>query len=222
MHSGQKVLVDSLFSLDDGSAEAMLSDQFWGSTVEIVCIDLLLPAWRAIEERRALGLATDAQVSFGQGWIVRKLLSILDLSNPDHGRQDVVVAAMHDRSGWLQSLGYAIVLSRAGYSVALLGHTVSVADAWQAAALRSPNAVLLVGVSALSRQAVRAAASHAGRNRAEPWYGLLAGGMQIPDDADDMIVIPLHATRTAIDFERASNAWPTCSTGQGTHDVGSR
>ncbi len=208
-NAGGEVLVDSLLALDDERTGALLADQLWGSTVDVVCIDLLLPAWRTIDQRRASGSATDVQARFGQAWIERKLLSVLDLSNPDHGRRDIVVGAMHDRSGWLHALGYAILLSRAGYVVAWLGHNVSVADAKLAVAMRSPDALLLVGDSALSLAAVKAAVNDRSLKGTASWNGFLVTANRDADIAEDAASIPLHATHTVLEFERELCAWTT-------------
>lgn len=202
------LLVDSLLHLDDGRAGALLSDRTWASTVDGTCVDLLLPARRTIGERLAAGMVTETQARFGHAWIERKLLSAFDQSNPEHGSTRVVVASMHDRSGWPTSLTYAILLSRAGYAVTCLGPAVSAPGARQAVELCSPDALLLVGDSVLSRIAMRELANHPCSTAAEAaWTGLVAAGEQDGDAVGSMAIIPLHPTRTAKDFEQALDAW---------------
>lgn len=201
-------LVDSLLALDEDRAGETLADRLWGSTVDSVCVDLLLPAWRTIGERLAAGTTTGIQAQFGSSWIERKLLAAFDQSNPEHGRRNVVVGAMHDHSGWLASLCYAIVLSRAGYAVTWLGDPVPVTGVTLTVDLRSPAAILMTGESALARIAIgealrRLAATHDSGD----WNGLLAVGVPVPEIA--AAYIPLHVAQSVTDFGQALDAWST-------------
>ncbi len=201
-------LVDSLLGFDESRASAILADRLWRSNTETICVEVLLPAWQAIDRRLALGYTSATLARFGQSWVERKLQAALDQSIPARGRQHVIVGAMHDRSGWLESLCFAIVLARAGYEATWLGDNVPVHGVLAAVEACSPDALMLVGNSDVSRMAIGETANRLGQGEPLPaWAGLLAVNERVTTTDDTIAIIPLHATQTAAMFDRALRPW---------------
>ncbi|MDQ3442478.1 MAG: helix-turn-helix domain-containing protein, partial [Chloroflexota bacterium] len=200
-------LIDALGTFDGTGAEAIVSAQLWGTTVETVCVNVLLPAASAIQKQRAAGGPLAIQADFAETWIQMKLYSALDQSNPGTGRLVIMVAAMYDASAGDDALCLAVLLSRAGNSVMWLGAYTSVNDIAAAIELASPAAVVLAGQSDLSTVAVRAAVEHLEATRRDgTWQGLIAVAGSESSSGDDVVELPIHPTMSVPTIERGLQA----------------
>jgi len=200
-------LIASLTAFNGAGAGAIVAERLWGTTVESVCVERLLPALREIEEQSAMGSISDLQSRYATAWIRRKLDTALDQSNPDAGRMSMVVAAMHDESAQVESLCLAILFSRAGYRVSWLGGSASVDDIAQAIAVLSPAAALLASRSEFSIVAMSAAIARL-VNKRQPgtWPGMIGVTGSHPPIGENVVELPIHASRTVDAFERGLQA----------------
>ncbi len=197
-------LLDALIALAGNKASKILADATWGSSIETVCVDLLLPAAHVLIERRAAGSITASQASYGQEWIHRKLTAAFEQSNPEVGRLELLVAAMHDADAHHEALSLAIVFSRAGYRVTWLGCDASVEGIVEAIAHRSPAAALLVARSDLSGIAMEATATRLVNARdAGEWQGIVAVVGGESSSRNDVLQLPLDADEAISRFEQA-------------------
>ncbi len=197
-------LAGCLTALDGDKAAEVLTDATWGSSIEIVCFSLLLPAAHALFKQRAAGSITAGQATYGHEWIHRKLAAAFEQSNPEAGRLELVVAAMHDASAHHEALCLAIVFSRAGYRVTWLGRNASVEGIVEAIELRSPAAALLVAQSELSVIAMESTAARLEKTRDDGgWRGIVAVVGGKPGIRDDILALPLDALRAVPVFEQA-------------------
>ncbi|MEJ7901330.1 MAG: helix-turn-helix domain-containing protein [Thermomicrobiales bacterium] len=197
-------LVDALGAIDGTGAEAIVSERLWGTTVETVCVELLLPAMDAIEDQHAAGFLSAIQSGYAEAWIRMKLTSALDQSNPATGRSSILLAAMHDVSASNSALCLAVLLSRAGYRVTWLGAHTAVSDIGGAIDIVAPDAVVLAGRSDLSNIAVKAAVGQlVAMRRDGTWPGTIAVAGSNTSCGDEIVAVPIHATMSILTFERA-------------------
>lgn len=200
-------LAHALAAFQGGEADSLLADRLWGSSVEIVCVDLLLPGMRTIERHLAAGSISSVQARFGKEWIRRKLISAFDQSNPELGETSVVVTSMHDATAVHDGLCLSILFSRAGHRVSWLGGHSAVTDVALAIDHLSPSAVLLAARSELSIIALRAAtAGLEVQRRAGAWNGMIAASSDDPAQGNDVVNVPIHATGAISTFEAALRA----------------
>jgi len=200
-------LVSSLLAFESAEAGAFVAERLWGTTVETVCVDVLLPAMRKIGEQLAMGRITALQSRYANGWIRRKLDAALDQSDPDAGRMSIIVAAMHDESAQVESLCLAILFSRAGYRVSWLGGSASVDDIAQAIAVLSPAAALLATRSEISIVAMTAAIARLENKRQTgTWHGMIGITGSHPPIGENVVDLPIHTSGTVAAFERALQA----------------
>ncbi len=199
-------LIAALTAFDGGRANEIIAERLWNSSIESACIDVLLPALLAIDERLAEGRLPQVQARFGKAWIRRKLQAALNDSSPEQGRLSILVASMQDDSAGDDGVCLSIILSRAGYRVLWVGSGSTVADIDLAVTSWSPHAAVLATRSPLSIAAARSAADHvAGARGQGAWQGLIAVAGSAPE-AGNAINLPLHATQTVTTLERALHA----------------
>ncbi len=199
-------LIASLIAFDGERAREIVAERRWNASTEAVCLDLLLPALRTIDEQWAEGRLAEIQARFGREWIRRKLEFALNESSPELGRLNILVAAMLDDSARDEGVCLSIILSRAGYRVVWVSSDATVAGLDVAISLRPPSAMVLATRSELSIVAARAAVEHLAKTRQRgAWQGLIAvtGGEPGTSEA---ISLPLHATQTVATLERALNS----------------
>lgn len=200
-------LIASLTAFDGAEAGAIVAERLWGTTVESVCVDILLPAMREIAEQLAMGSILELQSRYAKGWIRMKLDAALEQSNPEAGRMSIIVAAMHDESAQMESHCLAILFSRAGYRVSWLGGRASVDDVAQAIDALSPDAALLATRSEFSIVAMSAAIARLANTRqSEAWHGMIGITGSHPPLGESVVELPIHASRTVDAFERALQA----------------
>lgn len=200
-------LADGLAAFQGHEADSLLADRLWGSSVEAVCVNLLLPGTRAIERQLARGSISSIQARFGEEWIRRKLVSAFDQSNPELGETSVVVASMHDATAVHDGLCLSILLSRAGHQVSWLGGHAAVTDVALAIDRLSPSAVVLTARSGLPIVALNATVANLeAQRRAGAWNGMTATSGDDPAQGNNVVNIPIHATRTISTFQAALRA----------------
>ncbi|MDQ3657509.1 MAG: MerR family transcriptional regulator [Chloroflexota bacterium] len=200
-------LLASLTAFEGAGAGAIVAERLWATTVETVCVEVLLPAMREIEEQSATGSILASQSRYATAWIRRKLDTALDQSSPDAGRINIVVAAMHDESAQVESHCLAILFSRAGYRVSWLGGSASVDDIAQAIDVLSPAATLLTTRSEFSIVAMKAAIARLeSKRQIGDWHGIVAITGSHPPIGENVVELPIHASRTVDAFERALQA----------------
>jgi len=134
-------LVDALQAFDAAGARSVLHTELVTQSPESVAFESILPA----TER--LAIAPDVATGFAREFLVRILVSLLNASDPDNGRERVVVATVTGSAGSRESLlalAHALAMSRRDLSIVWLGKDADVANLRQVISRLRPLAVLLV------------------------------------------------------------------------------
>lgn len=134
-------LVDALMAFDGAAAKTLLQTELVTRSSETVAFQSILPA----VDR--LALENGSGGAFAKEFLYRILVSLFNASDPDRGRDRVVVARVtggaRSRDSML-ALAHAIAVSRMGFATVWLGADGDVADIRQVISRLYPFAVLLV------------------------------------------------------------------------------
>lgn len=137
-------LIDALLKFDGAEARTLLHTEMATMSPESVAFGSILPA---IDR---LTLENDAGGAFGREFLRRILMSLFNASDPDNGRDRVVIArvavvAKGAGSGdSLLALAHALAVSRMGFAAVWLGADGNIPDIQRVISRLDPLAVLLV------------------------------------------------------------------------------
>ncbi len=134
-------LVDALLAFDGAEAKTLLHLEMATQSPESVAFGSMLPAIGR------LALGNDAGGTFGREFLRRILGSLFNASDPDNGRDRVViarVAGVASSQDGLLALAHALAVSRMGFAVVWLGGGSDITSIPQVISRLRPLAVLLV------------------------------------------------------------------------------
>lgn len=134
-------LVDALLAFDGAAARALLHTEMVMQSPESVAFESILPAF----ER--LALHNNSGGAFGREFLGRIMVSLFNASDPDNGRDRVVIARVAGGTGSrdsLLALAHALAVSRMGFATVWLGGDGDVSDIRRVITSLHPLAVLLV------------------------------------------------------------------------------
>lgn len=135
-------LVNSLLAFDGAGARTLLHTEMATQSPESIAFESILPA--------AVHLAniSDPGATFATEFLRRMLLSLFNASDPDSGREQVLMAGVSGCQDELLALAHALSLSRMGFVVSWLGLNCELSALQLVIARIQPSAVILVAEDA--------------------------------------------------------------------------
>ena len=143
-------LVDALARFDSASAEQAIEEAVAMLPVEQVCIQILQPALVEMGARWARGEMGISAEHFASAFVLRKIGTLYNLSQPQSGRGPIVAACVEGEMHEIGLLLTCLILSRAGFHTVYLGPNLPAEDLVQTVDRLRPPLVLLSAMSDLT------------------------------------------------------------------------
>lgn len=121
-------VVATLIDYDAQAAERVVEEALALLPVEDVCLHVLQPALYEIGDRWQRGEVTVSAEHFASAFVIRKLGSLFNLSQPDHGRGPVIAACLEGELHEVGLLLTCLFLSRRGVRIVYLGPNLPLDD----------------------------------------------------------------------------------------------
>lgn len=173
-------VVDALTAFDDGAAERIIEEALAILPVDQICVQVLEPALAEVGarwQRQEVGIGVE---HFASGFVLRKLGTLFNLSQPHIGRGPIVAACVEGEQHEIGLFLTALFLSKGGYRVIYLGPDLPIRDLCTAVSALDPSLVLLSASSEPSAAAlietVRALRAQSARDDATVKQPLIAYG----------------------------------------------
>lgn len=134
-------VVDSLLQFDGATARSLLHSEMALRSPESVAFDSILPAIERLTREH------DAGGAFGRECLHQILSSLFNASDPDHGRDRIVIARVSGVAGSPDGplgLAHALAVSRLGFAAVWLGGNADIVDIQHVISPLDPFAVVLV------------------------------------------------------------------------------
>lgn len=152
-------VVDALIHYDAISASRVVEEALALLPVEDVCLHVLQPALYEIGRRWSVGEIGVSAEHFASAFVIRKLGSLFNLSQPEHGRGPIVAACLEGELHEVGLLLTCLFLSRHGFRILYLGPNLPIEDLIDTAQRLRPPLILL-SASTPEAAALIATASH--------------------------------------------------------------
>lgn len=136
-------IVDALVRFDDADAEQLLAEAMAVLPIEQLCTRVLEPVLVDIEARARRQDVNTAVERFVSGFVLRKLGTLFNLSEPHTGRGPLLAACVEGEQHEFELYLTALFLSKAGYRVIYLGPDLPAAALCATVASIDPTLVLL-------------------------------------------------------------------------------
>jgi methanogenic corrinoid protein MtbC1 len=150
-------MVHALIGYDAATAGQTVEEALALLPIEDVCLLVLQPALYEIGRRWARGEIGISAEHFASAFVVRKLGSLFNLSQPEHGRGPIVAACLEGELHEVGLLLTCLFLSRRGFCIVYLGPNLPLNDLIDTVRrLRPPLVLLSASTPASARQLGRA------------------------------------------------------------------
>ena len=176
-------VVDALTVFDDGAAERVIEEALAILPVDQICVQVLEPALAEVGarwQRQEVGVGVE---HFASGFVLRKLGTLFNLSQPHIGRGPIVAACVEGEHHEIGLFLTALFLSKGGYRVVYLGPNLPISDLCTAVSALDPSLVLLSASSESSAatliDTVRALRAQSVRDESTTQQPLIAYGGSI-------------------------------------------
>lgn len=136
-------VVATLVRFDALDASRVVEEALALLSVEDVCLHVLQPALYEIGRRWASGEIGVSVEHFASAFVIRKLGSLFNLSQPEHGRGPVIAACLEGELHEVGLLLTCLFLSRRGFRILYLGPNLPVEDLIDTVQRLLPPLVLL-------------------------------------------------------------------------------
>lgn len=141
---------EALIGFDSTGAERLIEEALALLPVEDVCLHLLRPILVDIGERWHRGEITVSAEHYASGFVIRKLGSLFNLSQPSVGQGPIVAACVEGELHEVGLLLTCLFLSRRGYRIVYLGPNLPLPDLLDAVSGIRPPLVLLAASTRVS------------------------------------------------------------------------
>jgi MerR family transcriptional regulator, light-induced transcriptional regulator len=152
-------VVTALVSFDAASADRVIEEALALAAVDDVCRYVLAAAMIEIGNRWQHGEAGIGSEHFASSFVMRKLSSLFNLSQPHHGRGPIVAATVEGELHELGLLLTCLILSRDGFKIVYLGPNLPCDDLLAIVDDLNPPLVLLSASTEQTLPALRHAAN---------------------------------------------------------------
>lgn len=150
-------MVHALIGYDAATAGQTVEEALALLPIEDVCLLVLQPALYEIGRRWARGEIGVSAEHFASAFVVRKLGSLFNLSQPEHGRGPIVATCLEGELHEVGLLLTCLFLSRRGFRIVYLGPNLPLDDLIETMRrLRPPMILLSASTPASARQLGRA------------------------------------------------------------------
>jgi MerR family transcriptional regulator, light-induced transcriptional regulator len=146
----QQELVNALLNLDEGRADAVLSEAHALHPVEAVMFELIHPAMVQLGQMWHDGIINTTTEHYASSYVYGRLRSLLSLSSNMKNAPAIIVACAPTDQHELGALMLAVSLRRGGYRVYYVGANTPVADLFQMAQQLTPMAVMISASTAIA------------------------------------------------------------------------
>jgi DNA-binding transcriptional MerR regulator len=136
-------LAAALLDVDGTTADRIVDEALAVGGVDGVCVDLLQPTLREVGDLWHRGETSVSVEHFASAFVERKLASLFNQSNPNHGRGPIIAACVAGERHALGLLTTAVLMSRHGFHIVYLGADLPLPDLLEMVDRLAPPMILL-------------------------------------------------------------------------------